>query len=406
MTFPTGLRALNHRDYRLYLSGQVLSQVGRWMQSVAQSWLVLEITGSPLQLGLISTLQFTPMLLLSVFSGAVADRFPKRRLLVFTQSVSAAQSLALAGLVWGGVVQYWHVAVLALLLGVINTLDNPARQSFVSELVGKEDVGNAVALSSAGFNSARIVGPAIAGLLIARFGIATAIVINGLSFLFVIGALAIMRARDGARSVRTTTMLEEIREGVAYALSTPRIRLALGVLFVVSLFVFNFNVYVPLLAKNVLHQEADGFGFLMASVGVGAVSGALALGAVGSARPSLARTLAASAAACVGILGIAAVRGFWAAVPLLFVTGFFSVVVTASCNTTLQLTAPDALRGRVMSLYTLVFGGTVPFGALLVGFISEHWGVPAAFVGMGATGLLSTAGLFMGWHLRPRPGPA
>src|SRR5262249_29418878 len=282
------------------------------MQSVAQSWLVLEITGSPLQLGLISTLQFTPMLLLSVFSGAVADRFPKRRLLVFTQSVSAAQSLALAGLVWGGVVQYWHVAVLALLLGVINTLDNPARQSFVSELVGKEDVGNAVALSSAGFNSARIVGPAIAGPLIARFGIATAIVINGLSFLFVIGALAIMRARDGARSVRTTTMLEEIREGVAYALSTPRIRLALGVLFVVSLFVFNFNVYVPLLAKNVLHQEADGFGFLMASVGVGAVSGALALGAVGSARPSLARTLAASAAACVGILGIAAVRGFWA----------------------------------------------------------------------------------------------
>ena len=402
MTFPSGLRALNHRDYRLYLTGQVLSQVGRWMQSVAQSWLVLQITGSPLQLGLISTLQFTPMLLFAVFSGAIADRFSKRRLLLFTQCVSAAQSFALAGLVWTGVVQYWHVATLALLLGLINTLDNPTRQSFVSELVGREDVSNAVALSSAGFNSARIVGPAIAGLLIARLGIAPAILINGLSFLFVIGALGMVRARDGARPPRTTTMLEEVREGVAYALGAPRIRLALGVLFVMSLFVFNFNVYVPLLARDVLHQEADGFGFLMASVGVGAVSGALTLGAVGRARPSLALTFAAAAVACAGILGMAAVREFWAAVPALFVTGFFAVVVTASCNTTLQLTAPDALRGRVMSLYTLVFGGTVPFGAFLVGLVSEHRGVPVAFLGMGTTGLLSTAALFIVWRLRPR----
>jgi MFS family permease len=411
VTFPRALQALNHRDFRLYLAGQVLSQAGRWMQSVAQSWLVLQITGSPLQLGLISTLQFTPMLMFAVFSGAVADRFDKRRLLLFTQSVSAAQSLALAVLVWTGLVQYWHVAALALLLGLINTLDNPTRQSFVSELVRKEDVGNAVALSSAGFNSARIVGPAIAGVLIARLGIAPAILINGLSFLFVIGALAMVRAGKDARRVRTTTMLEEVREGVSYALGAPRIRLALGVLFVVSLFVFNFNVYVPLLARDVLHQNADGFGFLMATVGVGAVSGALTLGAVGRARPALPLTFASAAVACAGILGTAAAREFWTAVAALFVTGFFAVVVTASCNTTLQLTAPDALRGRVMSLYTFVFGGTVPFGAFLVGFVSEHWGVPLAFLVMGTAGLVGTAALFVGWRLgrvelADQPGPA
>ena len=402
MSLPSGLRALRHRDYRLYLSGLVLSQVGRWMQSVAQSWLVLELTRSPLQLGLISTLQFTPMLLLSVFSGAVVDRLPKRRLLVFTKSVSAGQSFLLAGLVWSGHVQYWHVAALALLLGLINTLDNTTRQSYVSELVPREDVANAVALSSAGFNSARIVGPAIAGLLIAQLGIAPAILVNGVSFIFVIGALLLVHERPEPRGARTTTLLEEVREGLVYAFGTPRIRLALGVLFVVSLFVFNFNVYVPLLAREVLHQDADGFGFLMASVGMGAVAGALALGVVAHSRPTMPLAFAACLVACGGIFAMAGVHAFWAGALGRVVTGFFSVVVTASCNTMLQLTAPDALRGRVMSLYTLVFGGTVPFGAFMVGLISEHWSVPVAFLTMGGAGLLGTAALFAGWRLRPQ----
>ena len=402
MTFPSGLRALNHADYRLYFSGQVLSQVGTWMQSVAQSWLVLQITGSPLRLGLISTLQFAPMLVFSVFSGAVADRVPKRRLLLVTQSILACQALTLSLLVWSGHVRYWHVAVLACLLGLVNTLDNPSRQSFVYELVAKEDVVNAVALSSAGFNSARIVGPAAAGLLIARFGIAPAFLLNGLSFLFVIGALLKLRARGEARRARTTSMLDEMREGVGYALRTPRVRLALGVLLVVSISVFNFNVYVPLLARNVLHQQAAGFGFLMASLGVGAVSGALTLGALRSSRPALPVIFTASFVACAGIVSMAMVRRFWVAVPALFVVGFFAIVVTASCNTTLQISAPDELRGRVMSLYSLVFGGSVPLGAFLVGFLSEHWGVPAAFVVMGATGIVGTCALALGWRQRQR----
>jgi MFS family permease len=400
--FPSGLRALNHREYRLYFTGQVLSQVGTWMQSVAQSWLVLQITGSPLRLGLISTLQFTPMLVFSVFSGAVADRVPKRRLLLVTQSVLACQALTLALLVWSGHVRYWHVAVLACVLGLVNTLDNPSRQSFVSELVAKEDVVNAVALSSAGFNSARIVGPAAAGLLIARFGIAPAFLLNGLSFLFVIAALLRLGARGEGRRARATSMLEEVREGVGYALRTPRVRLALGVLLVVSVFVFNFNVYVPLLARNVLHQQADGFGFLMASLGVGAVSGALTLGALPSSRPALPLVFMAAVGACAGILGMSAVRQFWMAVPALFVVGFFAIVVTASCNTTLQVSAPDELRGRVMSLYSLVFGGSVPLGAFLVGILSERWGVPAAFFVMGATGVLGTCALALGWRASQR----
>jgi MFS family permease len=398
VTFPSGLRALNHREYRLYFTGQVLSQVGTWMQSVAQSWLVLQLTGSPLRLGLISTLQFTPMLVFSVFSGAVADRVAKRRLLLATQSVLACQALTLSLLVWSGHIRYWHVAVLACVLGLVNTLDNPARQSFVSELVGKEDVVNAVALSSAGFNSARIVGPAAAGLLIARLGIAPAFLLNGLSFLFVIGALLMLGARGEGRRPGATTMVEEMREGVSYALRTPRVRLVLGVLLVVSVFVFNFNVYVPLLARNVLHQRADGFGFLMASLGVGAVAGALTLGALRSSRPPVPLVFTAATAACAGILGMAAVRGFWVAVPALFVIGFFAIVVTASCNTTLQVSAPDELRGRVMSLYSLIFGGSVPLGALLVGFVSERWGVPTAFFVMGASGLVGTGALALGWR--------
>ena len=402
MALPGGLRALNHAGYRLYFTGQVLSQVGTWMQSVAQSWLVLQLTGSPLRLGLISTLQFAPMLFLSVFSGAVADRLPKRRLLIATQSVLAGQAIALAVLTWLGHVQYWHVAALALVLGIVNTMDNPTRQSLVSELVPRADVGNAVALSSAGFNSARIVGPAAAGLLIARFGIPVAFLLNGVSFVFVIAALLRLRLPAPAGRPRTTTMLEEVVEGLRYALTTPRIRLALGVLLVISVFVFNFGVYVPLLARTVLHEEADGFGFLMAALGVGAVAGALTLGALRQARPSLSVTLAAAVLACLGILSLSLVRQFWTAVPVLFVTGYFAVLVTASSNATLQLSAPDALRGRVMSLYTLVFGGSVPLGALLVGVISEHWGVPTAFLAMGAAGLAGTLGLLLAAS-RPRP---
>ncbi|MEK7385333.1 MAG: MFS transporter, partial [candidate division NC10 bacterium] len=375
VSFPSGLRALNHRDFRIFWAGQLVSLVGTWMQSVSQAWLVLQLTDSPFRLGLIGTLQFAPILLFSVVAGALADRLPKRRLIIATQAVLCLQALTLAALVGMGHVRYWHVGVLALVYGLANVLDMPARQSFIIEMVGKPDLVNAVALNSAAFNGARIVGPAVAGLLIARFGVAPAFLLNGLSFLIVIAALLAVRARGLPRPRREATIGEEILEGVRYATRTPRVAVILGLVCVVSLCVFNFTIFVPLLARGVLRLGAAGFGFLMAALGAGAVSGALALAAFGGGRPALRAIFTAGALACAATLALATVADFRTAIVLLFALGFFAIVFIASCNTTLQLTAPDALRGRVMSLHVLMFGGVFPIGSFVVGATAEAFGI-------------------------------
>src|ERR1043166_5087045 len=239
MPFPSGLRALNHADFRRFFLAQLVALVCGWMHTVAQSWLVLQLTDSPLRLGLIGTLQFAPILLFSIFTGAIADRVPKRRLLMATQVTLAVLALAMAALVLSGSVRYWHVATVAVLAGLAPTFDRPARQSFMAEMVGKADLVNAVALNSASFNSARIVGPAIAGVLIGRFGVAPSFVINALGLLGVVLTLAALPDRARA-APRGTTMLQEIAEGVRYATRTPVIRLVLGLLFCVSITIFNF----------------------------------------------------------------------------------------------------------------------------------------------------------------------
>jgi MFS family permease len=393
------LRALQHRDYRLFFAGQTVSLVGTWMQSVAQSWLVLQLTDSALRLGLIGTLQFLPLLVLSVPAGALTDRLPKRRTLVCTQILLGLQSAALALLVWSDRVQYWHVCVLAVLAGLVNTLDMPTRQTYVAELVGREDVGSAISLNSAAFNAARVVGPAVAGLLIAQVGLSVAFALNALSFLVVIGALLILHNAGRPRPRAATTMWEDIRAGVAYALRTPRIRLTLSVLFVVSLFVFNFNVFVPLIARQALGLDAQGFGFLMAWLGAGAVTGALALGAL--SRPPI---LATGLIACATLAALAGAHRFgWAAAGL-YVVGAAGIMTVAGCNTTLQITTPDELRGRVMSLYTLIFGGTVPFGSFAIGAVSEAAGIGLALLGAGVLGLAALGALALA--ARRSPGPA
>jgi predicted MFS family arabinose efflux permease len=367
------------------------------MQSVAQSWLVLQLTGSPLRLGLISTLQFAPVLLFSIVSGAMADRLPKRRLLLGTQIALGSLALVLAALTWTGAVQYWHVATLALLMGFANTLDMPARQSFVVEMVGKDDLVNAVALNSAAFNGARMVGPAAAGLLIARFGVASAFLVNGLSFLVVIAALTRIRAEGRPRPRAGTTLLQEVGEGLAYVRRTPQVAVVLALLLVVSLCVFNFSVFVPLLAREVLDQGPEGFGLLMAAVGVGALGGALSLALLGRRPPGLRAITAAGVTACVATLALAGVRHFWLAAIVLVIVGYASITFMASCNTTLQLSAPDELRGRVMSLHTLAFAGVFPLGAFMVGAISEAFGVPAALLTGGGAGLVAVAVITLAW---------
>ncbi len=378
----------------------MVALIGTWMQTVGQSWLVLQLTNSPLKLGLIGTFQFGPILLFSIVSGAIADRLPKRKLLLGTQMTLASQAFLLAALVWSGHAEYWHVGVLATIVGFANVLDMPARQSFIAEMVSKDDLGNAVALNSAAFNGARIVGPAVGGLLIARFGVAPAFVLNGLGFLVVIVALATLEAQGHPRRRGSGTMVQDIAEGVRYALATPRIRLIMGLLFVVSICVFNFSVYVPLLARTVLGLGAEGFGYLMAALGVGAVTGALTLGIVASRQPSVAAMFVAATIACSGLFSLAFVHHVWPAVVVLMVTGYFGIVLVAGANTALQLNAPDELRGRVMSFYTLIWGGVFPIGSFLVGAISEGWGVGRAFLALGSFGLAATAALGVWWVRR------
>src|SRR3989442_248774 len=304
MVFPHGLRALNHRDFRRFYFSQLAAQVGSWMQNVAQAWLVLQLTDSPFKLGLLATLQFSPVLLFSIVSGAVADRLPKRPLVVATQTTLALQGLLLALLVATGHVQYWHVAVLGLALGFANVVDQPARQSFVMELVGRADVSSAVALNSAGFNLARIVGPAVAGVVIGRLGVAPTFFVNSLGFLGVIVTLLRMKVPDPPPRTARATILDEIAEGVRYA------------------------------------------------------------------------------------------------VPLLFFTGFWGIMLMASWNTSIQLQAPDVMRGRVMSLYTWVSGGVFPIGAFIVGTIAQWWGVSAAFLWNGTVGLAALGALALWWRFR------
>jgi len=400
MTLPVGLRALRHRDFRVFFAGQAVALVGSWMQQVAQAWLVLSLTNSPLRLGLVGSLNFLPVLLFAIVGGAVADRLPKRRLLVITQSLLGCQTLTLALLIVTGRVRYWHVCALAVVWGIANTVDLPVRQAFVVELAGRADVTSAVALNSAAFNVARIMGPAAAGLLIARAGVAPAYFINAGAFVVVIVTLLLVRTRGAPLPRLGTTIGAEIREGVLYALRTPRIVVLLAVLLVISFTVFNFSIYVPLFARQVLGRGPEGFGLLMASVGVGAVGGALTLGALQA--PSLALLFATGFLSCAGLVVMSTVHGFGVASVALFALGWISVMVVAGCQAALQLAAPDRLRGRIMSLHTFIYGGVFPFGAFTVGSISEHWGVSWAFRVAGLVGLATLSVVLAWWRLRAR----
>jgi MFS family permease len=403
-SLPAPLRAFASRDFRLFFAGQLVSLIGTWMQSVAQSWLVLELTNSPFRLGLVGSLQFAPVLVLSFFAGAMADRLPKRRLLIATQSVMCAQALLLAALVHRGHVQYWHVAVMAVVYGIANTVDMPTRQSFVAEMVGRGALRSAIALNSALFNGARVIGPALAGLVIAQWGTALAFYFNGLSFLPVIAALAALRTDGAARTAGGRSLGHEIAEGVRYALRTPRIALILSLVMAVSAFFFNYNTLVPLLARDVLHQDAHGFGLLMTSVGLGAVAGAVGLASLGTERPPTQMLIASALVLGLVMMLTAAVTRFGAAVALLAIMGFCGMLFMTGANTTVQLTVPDDLRGRVMSLHTLMFAGMTPFGALLVGSVTGALGPRAGFIVTGACGTAAVIAVTLWWRWYHRPG--
>jgi MFS family permease len=371
----------------------MVAQTGTWMQTVTQSWLVLELTASPFRLGLISTFQSGPILLFSVFTGVLADRITRRTLLFVTQALQGALAVTLGLLAWSGHARYWHVALVAVLWGILAAIDQPARQSMVMELVGRQHVRSAVGLNSVSFNGARIVGPAIAGVLVARVGLFPGFFLNALAFVFSIAMLAQIPGRRPVPRGVEATFVGDMLEGIAYALRTPAVRFTLGLQIILSFCVFNFSVYVPLLARDVLGLGAEGFGLLMTCLGVGALSAGFAMGGLSALPP--AAIAAALSVACGGLVGLSLTRALWVAAILLAITGFSGTIVMAGCNTSLQLGAPDALRGRVMSLYTLLSGGIFPLGAFWVGFVSEHWGISRAFLVNGLIGLASAGALLL-----------
>jgi len=382
--------AFHHRNYRLFWFGQLISLIGTWMQAVAQDWLVLQLTNNPFDLGLVAAVQFTPVMILGLFGGLIADHLPKRRTLLGTQSLAMTLALVLAADVITNNVQVWHIFVLAFLLGCVNAFDMPTRQSFVVEMVGREDVGNAVALNSAMFNTARIIGPAVAGLAIGVFGIAISFVLNGLSYIAVLVCLKLMRESElhsPPRIARPTSVREvgaNLGEGLSYVRRTPIVLLAILMVGLVSTFGINFSVAIPPVAKNVLQVGATGYGFLMAATGVGSLTAALTIATLG--KPS-ARVLVGGGI-MLGLLEVvfALSRSFPLSLLAMFGVGFGVISMSATANTLIQLNVPDHLRGRVMSVYTTVFAGSTPVGALGTGAVASALG---AAVAVGIAGLLS-----------------
>ena len=374
-----GARAFRHRNYRLFFSGQLVSLIGTWMQTVAQAWLVLQLTGDPFLLGLVAAMQFLPVMVLGLFGGLIADALPKRRTLIVTQVVQMVLAFVLFGLTATGAVEVWQIMVLALLLGITNAVDMPTRQSFVVEMVGRGDVANAVALNSAVFNTARIVGPAIAGLTIGAFDISIAFLFNGLSFLAVIFAYGLMREEELVSPPvlsRPHTVREvgrTLTEGIRYVRRTDLVLLATVIVGLVSLFGMNFGVIIPALARDVLHTDATGYGFLMAASGIGSLVAALSIAFSGRSTPAF----IAGGALLLGVAEIAAamIHVYPLALVAMALVGFGAIGMAATANTMIQLAVPNELRGRVMSVYTTVFVGSSPLGGLLMGWIASRFGV-------------------------------
>jgi MFS family permease len=405
--------ALRHRNFRLFWFGQLISLVGTWMQSVAQAWLVLLLTHDPFWLGVVAAVQFTPVLVLGLFGGILADVLPKRRTIIGTQAVLMVLALVLAGLSWGGVVQVWHILVLAFALGLVNAVDMPTRQAFVMEVVGREDVANAVALNSAVFNAARIVGPAVAGLVIGVAGVTVCFVLNGASFVAVIVGLLAMREADlhsGARLARPNTVREvgaNLGEGLRFVRRTPVVLLAVSLVGLVSTAGMNFNVLVPAMANDVLHVGASGFGFLMSAMGLGSLVAALAIAYL--RRPRLSILLVGAFALGTLEVVFGSVRFFPLAMVAVFGVGAGAIAMTATANSAIQLAVPDALRGRVMSVYMTVFAGSTPVGGLFAGWLASSFGAPVALaIGGGVSALVvlgATAWVVRSGHFElPRMG--
>ena len=385
------LRALRHRNYRLFFGGQFISLTGTWMQLVAEAWLVYRLTGSSTLLGVAAFCSQIPIFVLSPIGGAAADRLNRHRIIVATQLASMVLPLVLAALTLSGHVRVWQVLVLATLLGVVNAFDIPARQSFIVDMVGREDLLNAIALNSAMVNGARVLGPSVAGLLVAAVGEGWCFLLNGLSYVGVVAGLLMMNrtAADDARRPHAGSAAGDIVDGFRFVLTTAPVRAVLLLVGIVSFAGMPYTVLMPVFADSILHGGALGLGLLMAISGLGAFGGALALAARREVR-GLGRWVAVSAVTFGATLIVFSLsRAFWLSAAILIPVGAAMIVQLAASNTLLQAMVPDELRGRVMALYSMMFMGMAPFGALAAGALAERLGAPHTVMAGGALSIVA-----------------
>jgi MFS family permease len=382
------LRSLQYRNFKLFFVGQLVSLTGTWMESVAQSWLVYRLTGSGFLLGLVGFAGQFPVLVLAPVGGSVADEFSRHRIILATQAAFMLLALTLAFLTLAGLVQIWHIFVLATLMGVVNAFDIPARQAFLVEMVGRGDLMNAIALNSSMFNGARIIGPAVAGILVAVIGEGWCFLLNGVSYIAVIAGLLAMRLPPREASPRKVSALGHIIEGIQYVARTGPIRTLLLLLGLISLMGTPYSVLMPIFADQILHGGPSGMGLLLGASGVGALAGALTLAARTSVR-GLGRWIAISAVGLGASLVLFSLsRSFMLSILLLIPVGFFMMVEMGSTNTLIQAMVPDQYRGRVMAVYSMMFMGMAPLGALLAGTLSGFIGAPATVAAGGSACLV------------------
>ncbi|WP_107471205.1 MFS transporter [Streptomyces monashensis] len=400
--------SLRIRNYRLFFLGQVVSNTGTWMQRIAQDWLVLSLTGSSAAVGVTTALQFLPMLLFGLYGGVLVDRLPKRPTLLVTQSSMALSGLALAALTLSGHVQVWHVYLAAFAVGLATVVDNPARQSFVSEMVGPEQLQNAVSLNSANFQSARLIGPAVAGLMITGVGTGWAFLANGLSFAAPIAGLLLMRARELHVVERTPRGKGQLREGLQYVAGRPDLIWPIVLVGFIGTFGFNFPVWLSAYAQHVFHAGAGGYSLFNTLMAVGSLVGALLAARRGTARL---RVLIAAALAFGALEIVAALApSYWLFALLMVPIGVFGLTVNVTANTSVQMATDPAMRGRVMALFMMVFMGGTPLGAPVVGWVTDTYGPRVGFVLGGAVSAAAAATiglvltrigglrLSVGWH--------
>ena len=381
--------AMRFRNYRLYLGSQIVSFSGSWMQALAQSWLVLQLTGSGTALGTVVACQFIPTLLLSPYGGMVADRVDKRKLIMATQAMAGLLALILGVVTIAGAVELWMVYVIAAGFGAVTAIDNPARQTFVMEMVGPDDLSNAVTLNSVAVNAARIIGPAIGGVLIATLGVGQCFIFNAVSYLAVIVALQLVRRHELHPAIRAPRAPRQLREGFRYAWNQPMLRTTLVMLVLVGTFTFEFTVTLPLLTDTTFDAGAGGLAALSALMGFGAVVGGLIVAATGA--PTLRRLVATAASFGTAMMVLAAAPTMTAAYITMPFVGAASISMIALSNATLQLNSHPMLRGRVMALFAMALIGTSPIGGPIIGVIGEHVSPRAALAAGGIAAFVAAA---------------